>query len=230
VNSANVHAAAPLVVEYFDEVDYGRAWRAMQQYTDTRGPESPDRIWLLQHPSVFTLGQAGKPEHLIDPGPIPVLQVDRGGQVTWHGPGQCVAYLLLDLRRLGLGVRELVDRIEAALIATLRHYGIEGVARRDAPGVYVDGAKIAALGLRVRRGCCFHGLALNLDADLGPFRRINPCGHAGLAVTRIADLAPPGSDTSRARVEALLLGELVAVFGYDPARVRDSRPGGFPGA
>lgn len=220
--------ANPLEVARFDEVDYALAWRAMQDYTDTRTPQSPDRIWLLQHPCVFTLGQAGKREHLRDTGATPVIHVDRGGQVTWHGPGQCVAYLMLDLRRLGLGVRELVERIEAAIIATLGHFHIEGVARRDAPGVYVDGAKIAALGLRVRRGCCFHGLALNIDPDLGAFARIDPCGHPGMAVTRIADLVPVGTDVSRARVEALLLGELLAVFGYDPARVRESSAMEFP--
>jgi lipoyl(octanoyl) transferase len=227
VNGAAPHAIA-LEVEHFELVDYAQAWRAMQQYTDTRTPASPDRIWMLQHPAVFTLGQAGRREHLLDPGDIPVIQVDRGGQVTWHGPGQCVAYLLLDLRRLDLGVRELVDRIEGAIIATLGRFGIAGLARRDAPGVYVDGAKIAALGLRVRRGCCFHGLSLNVDADLAAFARINPCGHAGLAVTRIADLVPRGEDLSRARVESLLLRELVSAFGYDPAQVRERTPSTFP--
>ena len=228
MNTASAHTTL-LEVGRFDRVDYALAWRAMQRYTDTRTPASPDRLWLLQHPPVFTLGQAGKREHLLDPGAIPVIHVDRGGQVTWHGPGQSVAYLMLDLRRLGLGVRELVERIEAAIIATLRHFHIEGVARRDAPGVYVDGAKIAALGLRVRRGCCFHGLALNVDPDLGAFARINPCGHPGMAVTRIADLVPAGTDLSRAHVEALLLGELLAVFGYDPARVRDYAGTELPG-
>ena len=223
---APAHTIA-LEVGHFDRVDYARAWRAMQDYTDTRTPASPDRIWLLQHPPVFTLGQAGKREHLLDPGATPVIHVDRGGQVTWHGPGQCVAYLMLDLRRLGLGVRELVENLEAAVIATLRHFRIEGVARRDAPGVYVDGAKIAALGLRVRRGCCFHGLALNVDPDLAAFARINPCGHPGMAVTRIADLVPAGTELSRVRVEALLLRELLTEFGYDPARVREYR-GAFP--
>ena len=220
MNTAPAHTTL-LEVGRFDRVDYALAWRAVQRYTDTRTPASPDRIWLLQHPSVFTLGQAGKREHLLEPGEIPVLHVDRGGQVTWHGPGQCVAYLMLDLRRLGLGVRELVDRIEVAIIATLGHFHIAGVARRDAPGVYVNGAKIAALGLRVRRGCCFHGLAVNVDPDLGAFARINPCGYPGMAVTRIADLVPAGTDVSRARVEALLLGELLGVFGYDPACVRE---------
>jgi len=219
--SGTARHCIPVEVGRFAMVDYARAWRAMQHYTDTRTPASPDRIWLLQHPAVFTLGQAGRREHLLDPGETPVIHVDRGGQVTWHGPGQCVAYLMLDLRRLGFGVRELVDRIEAAIIATLARLRITGVARRDAPGVYVDGAKIAALGLRVRRGCCFHGLALNVDPDLGPFARINPCGHPGMAVTRIADLVAAGTDLSRERIESLLLGELLAAFGYDRDAVRE---------
>jgi lipoyl(octanoyl) transferase len=204
----------------FDLLDYETAWRAMQSYTDTRDAGSPDRIWLLQHPSVFTLGQAGRSEHLLDPGTIPVIKVDRGGQVTWHGPGQCVAYLMLDLRRLGLGVRELVDRIESAIIATLAVFGIAASARRDAPGVYVNGAKIAALGLRIRRGCSFHGLSLNVDPDLSAFARINPCGHAGLAVTSMAQLVVPGTDISRRCVESVLSGELLRQFGYAPQAVR----------
>lgn len=206
--------------------EYESVWHAMQRYTDTRTPASPDQIWLLQHPSVFTLGQAGLSEHLLDPGNIPVVKVDRGGQVTWHGPGQCVAYLMLDLRRLGLGVRELVDRIENAVIALLRGFDIEAVARRDAPGVYVEGAKIAALGLRVRRGCSFHGLSLNVDADLEPFQRINPCGYPGLRVTRLADLVAPGTDVALARVESLLLEALLTGFGYNRASLteRDSLP------
>lgn len=209
-------AASPrLEVLRSDCVDYEQAWRTMQRYTDTRTSASPDRIWLLQHPSVFTLGQAGRREHLLDPGDIPVIHVDRGGQVTWHGPGQCVAYLMLDLRRLAIGVRDLVDRIEGALVATLAALGIEGRARRDAPGVYVAAAKIAALGLRVRRGCCFHGLSLNVDCSLEPFTRIDPCGYRGLAVTRIADHVAPGTDISRQRIESLLLDTLVAAFGYE---------------
>lgn len=203
-----------LQVERSDSVGYEHAWRTMQHYTDTRTADSPDRIWLLQHPPVFTLGQAGRREHLLDPGDTPVIHVDRGGQVTWHGPGQCVVYLMLDLRRLGIGVRDLVDRIEAALVATLAALQIVACPRREAPGVYVDGAKIAALGLRVRRGCCFHGLALNVDCSLEPFSRIDPCGYRGLAVTRIVDQVAPGSDISRARIEALLLDALIDVFGY----------------
>ena len=212
---------AALEVSRLGLVGYERSWRAMQHYTDTRDAHSPDCIWLLQHPSVFTLGQAGRSEHVLDPGDIPVINVDRGGQVTWHGPGQCVAYLLLDMRRLGIGVRELVVCIESAIIAVLGEFAIAACARRDAPGVYVNGAKIAALGLRVRRGCSFHGLSLNVDADLDGFSRINPCGHAGMAVTRLSDLVSAGTDVTMARIEALLLRELVAGFGYNPSLITE---------
>lgn len=172
-------------------VDYPPAWQAMQDFTNTRGPGSEDEIWFLQHPPVFTQGQAGKAEHLLFPGDIPVVQADRGGQVTYHGPGQLVVYLLLDVRRLGIGVRELVSLIEQSLIALLASYGVQAQAKPDAPGVYVEGAKIASLGLRIRHGRSFHGLALNVDMDLGPFRRINPCGYAGLAMTQLRDLIGP---------------------------------------
>jgi len=171
--------------------DYEPTWRAMQWFTDGRGPDTPDELWLLEHSPVFTLGQAGLPRHVLNPGTIPVVKVDRGGQVTYHGPGQLVAYLLLDLRRAGLGVKRLVHLLEQAVIDLLGGYGISAEPRPDAPGVYVNGAKIASLGLRVRRGCSFHGLALNVDVDLEPFSRINPCGYPGLAVTRIADLGGP---------------------------------------
>jgi lipoyl(octanoyl) transferase len=171
--------------------DYSAAWAEMRAFTDGRTQDTPDELWLLQHPPVFTLGQAGRAEHLLDPGEIPVIQTDRGGQVTYHGPGQLIAYLLVDLRRVGLGVKGLVRLLEGAVIGLLAGYGIEAVARADAPGVYVAGAKIASLGLRVRRGCSYHGLSLNVDMDLTPFLRINPCGHPGLAVTQLADLGGP---------------------------------------
>jgi lipoyl(octanoyl) transferase len=160
----------------------------MQRFTEERTADTPDELWLVEHPPVFTLGLNGKAEHLLNPGAIDVIQVDRGGQVTYHGPGQVVLYLLVDLRRRGLGVRALVHRMEQAVIALLAGYGIPARARLDAPGVYVDGAKIASLGLRVRRGCSYHGLALNVDMDLEPFSRINPCGYPGLAVTQLRDL------------------------------------------
>ncbi|MEP6388571.1 MAG: lipoyl(octanoyl) transferase LipB [Halioglobus sp.] len=167
-------------------VDYASTLAAMRQYTDTRTAESPDQLWLLQHPRVFTQGQAGKAEHVLAPGDIPVIQVDRGGQVTYHGPGQWVMYWLIDLRRRNLGVRKLVDTIEQTLVAVLAQYGIDSAPEPAAPGVYVDGSKIASLGLRVRKGCSYHGLSLNVDMDLEPFSRINPCGYEGLRVTSMA--------------------------------------------
>jgi lipoyl(octanoyl) transferase len=171
---------------------YEPVWRAMQRFTDLRDDASVDEVWVVEHDPVFTLGQAGKPEHVLMPGDIPVLHVDRGGQVTYHGPGQIVVYPLLDLRRLKIGVRDYVCRIEQAVIDTLAEWNI-GAARRDgAPGVYVNGAKVAALGIRVRRGCCFHGLAFNIAMDLEPFHRINPCGYAGLEVVAMGDLGGPG--------------------------------------
>jgi len=162
----------------------------MRQLTDSRDVDSPDELWLLQHPPVFTQGQAGKAEHVLAPGAIPVIQVDRGGQVTYHGPGQWVLYLMVDLRRLQLGVRDLVNVIERSVVQLLQEYAISAVNKPDAPGVYVAGEKIASLGLRVRRGCSYHGLALNVDMDLEPFERINPCGYAGLHVTSMARLLP----------------------------------------
>ena len=170
---------------------YQPVWRAMQAYTDARDADSPDELWLVEHDPVFTLGQAGRWEHVLAPGDIPVVAVDRGGQVTYHGPGQLVAYPLVDLRRAKLGVRELVERIEQAVIDTLAIWGIAGARRAGAPGIYVDGAKVMALGLRVRRGCSFHGLAFNIAMDLEPFHRINPCGFQGLQVTSVLDLGGP---------------------------------------
>jgi lipoyl(octanoyl) transferase len=191
--------------------DYEPTWQAMKRFTDGRTRETADEIWLVQHPPVFTQGQSGKPEHLLLPGDIPVVQVDRGGQVTYHGPGQLVAYLLLDVRRLGFGVRELVTRIEHSLIDLLAGYGVSAAAKADAPGVYVDGAKIASLGLRIRNGCSFHGLALNVDMDLDPFKRINPCGYAGLAMTQLREQAGP---IELAEVSARLRAQLVNHLDY----------------
>ena len=179
---------AGLVVRRLGQVAYGPTLDAMRSFTDTRGPETPDELWLLQHPSVFTQGQAGKAEHVLAPGDIPVIQVDRGGQVTYHGPGQWVVYLLIDLRRHSLGVRDLVDLIEQSIIELLAVYGIDAQGQPGAPGVYVHGDKVASLGLRVRRGCSYHGLALNVDMDLEPFQRINPCGYKGLKVTSMREL------------------------------------------
>ncbi|QKT02881.1 lipoyl(octanoyl) transferase LipB [Ectothiorhodospiraceae bacterium 2226] len=186
--TASAPRADAVQVRRLGRRDYRPVWQAMQTYTDSRGPDSPDELWVVEHPPVYTLGLNAKPEHVLDPGDIPLVPVDRGGQVTYHGPGQVVVYTLLDLRRRGLGVRELVDRLELAVIDLLAAEGVTGERRRSAPGVYVGGAKIAALGLRVRRGCAYHGLALNVAMDLAPFARINPCGYPGLPVTQLADL------------------------------------------
>ncbi len=205
--------AAVLGVRELGVQVYEPVWHAMQDFTNQRTAATADELWLVQHPSVFTQGQAGKAEHLLLPGDIPVVQVDRGGQVTYHGPGQLVAYPLVDVRRLGLGVRELVSRIEQSLIDLLASYGVSAEARADAPGVYVNGAKIASLGLRIRRGCSFHGLALNVDMDLQPFQRINPCGYAGLAMTQLTDhVAGP---LVMAEVSARLREQLVKHLGYE---------------
>jgi len=163
----------------------------MQHYTDTRNSDSPDELWIVEHPPVFTQGQAGKSEHILNPGDIPVIQVDRGGQVTYHGPGQLVVYPLLDIKRSKIGVRQLVTHIEQSIIDMLAKYDINAYAKADAPGVYVDERKVASLGLRIRKGCSFHGLALNVDMDLAPFRRINPCGYAGLEMVQCKELGGP---------------------------------------
>jgi lipoyl(octanoyl) transferase len=169
-------------------VAYEPSWRAMQAFNASRGPATADQLWLVEHPPVFTLGLAGRREHVLAPGDIPVVATDRGGQVTYHGPGQAIVYVLLDLRRLGLGARELVRRLEQAVIDTLESYGVAGMRREGMPGVYVGDAKIAAVGLRIARGCSYHGVALNVDLDPAPFERIDPCGYPGLASTRLADL------------------------------------------
>jgi lipoyl(octanoyl) transferase len=193
-------------------LDYLPTWQAMQRFTNGRGPETGDELWLLEHAPVFTQGQAGKAEHVLFPGDIPVVQVDRGGQVTYHGPGQLVGYLLLDVRRLGIGVRELVSRIERSLIELLAGYEVEAHARPDAPGVYVGEMKIASLGLRIRNGCSFHGLALNVDMDLAPFQRINPCGYAGMVMTQLKDQAR--GPVEFAEVRSRLRAQLAAQLGY----------------
>ncbi len=175
-------------VRHLGEVDYHQTWQNMQDFTNSRQQETADELWFLQHPPVYTLGKNGKAEHVLNSAAIPVINSDRGGQVTYHGPGQIVVYTLLDLNRLKIGVRELVTVIEQSIIELLASYGVNSTARRDAPGVYVNDAKIAALGLRVRKGCSFHGLALNVDMDLEPFSRINPCGYQGLEVTQLKNL------------------------------------------
>jgi lipoyl(octanoyl) transferase len=179
-----------LVTRELGLAEYQPVLDAMRQLTESRDSDTPDELWLLQHPRVFTQGQAGKAEHVLAPGDIPVIPVDRGGQVTYHGPGQWVVYLMVDLKRRGLGVRALVTLMEESIVRLLADYGIEAAPDPKAPGVYVNGDKIASLGLRVRRACCYHGLSLNVDMDLEPFQRINPCGYQGLQVTSMAKLLP----------------------------------------
>jgi lipoyl(octanoyl) transferase len=202
-----------IAVERLGRTGFEPTWRAMQALTRERGPADPDRIWLTEHEPVYTLGLAGKPEHVLAPGMIPVVRTDRGGQVTYHGPGQVVAYVLLDLRRLGFGVKELVRRLEQAIIDTLADVAITGTRRAGMPGVYVNGAKVAAVGLRVSRGCTYHGIALNVDMDLAPFSGINPCGYAGLATTSLAAL---GARDSIASVQSRLEKRLLAVLTRRP--------------
>lgn len=187
--------AAP-VVRHLGCVEYEPTWRAMQRFTDGRTADTPDEIWLLEHPPVFTLGMNARIEHLLAPGHIPVVRIDRGGQVTYHGPGQLVVYPLVDIRRAALGVRDLVSVLEATVVELAARSGITAEVRREAPGVYVGGRKLASVGLRIRRGASYHGLALNVNMDLEPFRRIDPCGYAGLEMTQLADLGA-GDDTAQ---------------------------------
>jgi len=192
-NSINIRQLA--------DADYVEVWQAMKDFTDNRGDETKDELWLVEHPPVFTQGQAGKEEHLLMPGDIPVVQVDRGGQVTYHGPGQQVIYFMINLRRRKMGVRELVTLIETGIVNALADYCIKAYAKPDAPGVYIDEKKVASLGLRVRKGCSFHGLALNVCMDLSPFLRINPCGYAGLEMVQTSDVSE--LDTVEAAGESL---------------------------
>ena len=210
---APVRALREAAVRDLGRMAYEPVWRAMQAFTDARTDDTPDEIWLVEHDPVFTLGQAGKPEHVLMPGDIPVIHVDRGGQVTYHGPGQIVAYPLIDLRRRKLGVRDFVCRIEQALIDTLATWDIAAARKDGAPGVYVGGAKIGALGLRVRRGCSFHGLAFNVNLDDEPFSRINPCGYQGLQVTSVLKCGGPAT---LAEVEPVLVSKLAEQLGLQP--------------
>jgi lipoyl(octanoyl) transferase len=206
-----------LIVKKLGRQDYEPVWKAMHEFTDTRTDDDVDQIWLVEHNPVFTQGQAGKAEHVLNAGDIPVIQSDRGGQVTYHGPGQLVAYFLINIRRKKFGVRDLVTHIENLVINTLKAYNIESAARPDAPGVYVDGKKICSLGLRIRRGCSFHGLALNVDMDLSPFLRINPCGYQGMEMAQVSQLGGP-SDLET--VEQQLIQELVELLGYDQVDIQ----------
>lgn len=199
----------PVSLKFLGLVEYEPTWHAMQDFTARRSADTPDEIWVVQHPPVYTQGQAGKPEHLLRSNGIPVVKIDRGGQITYHGPGQIVAYLLLDLRRRNLNVRELVTLMEQAAIDLLASYGVHAEGRRDAPGVYVDGAKIAALGLKIKHGCCYHGIAFNVDMDLSPFANINPCGYAGLRVAQARDF---GINVSMTELEQQLAQNLAALL------------------
>ena len=199
-------------VRHLGEVDYRSTWQEMQDFTNSRQQDTEDELWFLQHLPVYTLGKNGKAEHVLDPADIPVVNSDRGGQVTYHGPGQIVVYTMLDLNRLNIGVRQLVTELEQTVIDLLASYGVDSIARRDAPGVYVNNAKIAALGLRVRKGCSFHGLALNVDMDLEPFSRINPCGYEGLEVTQLTSLV---QDIQIEYVVADLQHRLERIFSHE---------------
>ncbi len=198
-------ANLPLIVRQLNSMDYSQVWHAMQDFTDYRGETTLDELWLVEHPPVFTQGQAGKEEHLLMPGDIEVVKVDRGGQVTYHGPGQQVIYFMINLRRRKMGVRQLVTLLEEAIVAALADFTIQAYPKPDAPGVYVNDKKVASLGLRVRKGCSFHGLALNVNMDLSPFLRINPCGYAGLEMVQTCDLNGPNNikDASVALVKHL---------------------------
>lgn len=198
-----------LTIRDWGQASYEEVWHAMQAFTDHRDTSTNDELWLVEHSPVFTQGQAGKTEHILDLGDIPLVQSDRGGQVTYHGPGQLVLYVLLDVRRRKLGVRHLVTSMENAIIALLADYNISGYAKADAPGVYVADNKIASLGLRIRRGCSFHGLALNVNMDLAPFLRINPCGYAGMAMTQTSALGGPEHlEEAQSRLIPLLAEQL----------------------
>ena len=192
-------------------IDYADTWERMKEFTQTRSKDDADEIWLLEHPPLFTQGQAGKEEHLLAPGNIPVIQVDRGGQVTYHGPGQLVAYVMVDLKRLGIGVRDLVSVLENSVVGVLAMNSIDAYPKPDAPGVYVTEQKIASLGLRVRRGCSFHGLALNVDMDLTPFNRINPCGSQGL---QMVDMKRLNQNANLSNVKVQLANQLAEHLGY----------------
>ncbi|MEO8160992.1 MAG: lipoyl(octanoyl) transferase LipB [Arenimonas sp.] len=211
----------PLILRQLGRQPFEPVWAAMEAYTDARGEDGNDELWLLEHEPVFTLGQAGRPEHVLAAGDIPVVRTNRGGQVTYHGPGQIVAYPLIDLRRRKLGVREFVCRIEQALIDTLAAWDIRAERREGAPGVYVGAAKIGALGLRVRRGCSFHGLAFNVNLDPEPFSRINPCGYQGLQVTSVLECGGPAT---LAEVAPVLVENLAAQLGLQPVFVPELPP------
>lgn len=206
---------SPPIIRQLGLQPYEAVWQRMQQFTNERTTETEDEIWLVEHPPVFTLGQAGKPEHLLNPGDIPIVASDRGGQVTYHGPGQLIAYLLIDIKRAHLGVRQLVTLIEKSIIDLLKSYDISAEAKPEAPGVYVDHKKIAALGLRIRQGRSYHGLSLNVNMDLEPFSRINPCGYPGLVVTQLSDF---GIEEGMEQVADKLIGHILGHLDYNHSK------------
>ena len=209
----------PLIVRQLGLQDYQEIWHKMQDFTDNRNAETIDEVWLVEHYPVFTQGQAGKPEHLLQSGAIPLVQSDRGGQITYHGPGQQVMYVLIDIRRhQNLNVRRLVTALEQSVVRTLADYAIEGYSKVDAPGVYIDGKKICSLGLRIRKGCSFHGLAFNINMDLQPFHYINPCGYAGLEMCQLADFI--GRDEAVLdKVSPKLVNHLAELLGYNLTKI-----------
>jgi lipoyl(octanoyl) transferase len=231
-NSPAPSESSEPVIRRLGRVEYEPTWRAMQRFTETRDATTRDEIWFLEHPPVFTLGLAGRREHVLAPGEIPVVHVDRGGQVTYHGPGQLVVYPLIDLKRARLGIRDLVTCLESSVIELCGELGVEAVSRCEAPGVYVGGRKLASIGLRVRRGGSFHGLALNVCNDLEPFTRINPCGYAGLEVVRLADLASlTDVESVAARLEPILVRRLYFFLNNSSSRARELSAGaGVPPA
>jgi lipoyl(octanoyl) transferase len=206
------HLKSKLVIRQLGRLAYEPVWKAMQQYTDLRDESDQDEVWFVEHEPVFTQGQAGKAEHVLAPGDIPVVKVDRGGQVTYHGPGQQVIYFLINIKRKKIGVRQLVTHIENLVVDTLARFDIAAAPRADAPGVYVEQSKICSLGLRIRRGCSFHGLALNVNMDLSPFSRINPCGYQGMAITQMSDF---NSQVNITQVEPVLIEQLSKELGYN---------------
>lgn len=220
MSSKDIHLSTPLIVRYLGTQDYSDIFARMKDFNEHRDPSTSDEIWILEHHPVFTQGQAGKEEYILLPGDIPVVKSDRGGHVTYHGPGQITAYVLVDLKRLKLGVRDLVTLIEQALVDTLKHWQISAAPRRDAPGVYTDnGDKIASLGLRIRKGCSYHGLNFNVAMDLSPWQRINPCG-LGVAMTQVADLID--SSPSIEQVMEKLADNLTAGLGYNAHQIGSS--------
>jgi lipoyl(octanoyl) transferase len=220
VNAVPQALAAPISSRWLGRVPYEPTWRAMQRFTEQRAADTPDELWLLEHEPVYTLGMNADPRHVLEAGEVPVLRIDRGGQVTYHGPGQLVVYTLIDMRRAGLGVRDLVTALETAVIELAARHRVAATCRARSPGVYVDGRKLASVGLRIRRGGSYHGLALNVNMDLAPFGRINPCGYAGLQMTQLASLGGPGDVEQVAREFApLLLGRLERASTMPPGKL-----------